>query len=356
MADPHSLGPLSGHPTDSDPTDSDPTDSDPTESGYPKVGARSGRDHAETVRNVADSPAALGRAGFAASWRRSLIHHKIDPAARSTVERVESVEARARREAAGLMMSIASPVLDRLARAACEAGCTVLLSDAGGLVLDERVRAGDADHFHGANLTPGADWSEGVEGTNGIGTCLAEQRPVVVWRDQHFRSSNTGLTCMGAPIFGAQGDLAGGIDVSSVRSDMSEGYARLVALTVQDAAQRIEADLFRASYEGARILSAGTGETAPQGVMLLAIDRDDLIVGATRAARRNLNIDPAVLGRLPAADLLEAGARNGFDAALRGEMSRALARSGGNVSAAARELGISRATFYRKAKAIGLEV
>ncbi len=41
---------------------------------------------------------------------------------------------------------------------------------------------------------------------------LAEQRPVVVWRDQHFRSTNTGLTCMGAPIFGAEGELAG-IDV-----------------------------------------------------------------------------------------------------------------------------------------------
>ncbi len=312
------------------------------------------RDHAETVRTIAGSANALGRAGFAASWRRSLLHHKIDPAMRSDHERLDAAAARARREASGVMLSIASPVLDRLARAACDAGCTVLLSDAGGLVLEERVRDGDADHFHGANLAPGTDWSEGAEGTNGIGTCLAEQRPVVVWRDQHFRSTNTGLTCMGAPIFGAEGELAGVIDVSSVRLDMTEGYARLIALTVQDAAQRIEADLFRASFEGARILSTGAGESAPQGVMLLAIDRDDLIVGATRAARRHLGIEAANMGRLPASDLLEAGAGNGLDAALRAEMSRALARTGGNVSAAARELGISRATFYRKAKSLGL--
>jgi len=207
-----------------------------------------------------------------------------------------------------------------------------------------------------SDLAPGTNWSEGAQGTNGIGTCLAEGRPVVVWRDQHFRATNTGLTCMGAPVFGATGELAGVIDVSSARGDMTEGYARLVALTVQDAAQRIEADLFRASYDGARILSTGAGETAPQGVMLLALDRDDLVIGATRAARRHLGIEDAQIGRLPANDLLELGLRGGLEEAQRAEMARALARSGGNVSAAARDLGIGRATFYRKAKALGLEV
>ncbi len=39
---------------------------------------------------------------------------------------------------------------------------------------------------------------------------------------------------------------------------------------------------------------------------------------------------------------------------MRAELHRALARAGGNVSAAARELGIGRATFYRKMKALGL--
>ncbi|MDF2142798.1 GAF domain-containing protein [Paenirhodobacter sp. CAU 1674] len=314
------------------------------------------RNHAEIVQSVVASSSALGRAGFAASWRRSLIHHKIDPGTPQPSERLSESEMRARREASGLLVQIATPVLDRLARAACDAGCTVLLSDASGLVLDERVRAGDARDFHASDLAPGTNWSEGAQGTNGIGTCLAEGRPVVVWRDQHFRATNTGLTCMGAPVFGATGELAGVIDVSSARGDMTEGYARLVALTVQDAAQRIEADLFRASYDGARILSTGAGESAPQGVMLLALDRDDLVIGATRAARRHLGIEDAQIGRLPANDLLELGLRGGLEEAQRAEMARALARSGGNVSAAARDLGIGRATFYRKAKALGLEV
>ncbi|KEO51678.1 GAF domain-containing protein [Thioclava pacifica] len=314
------------------------------------------RHHAEIVREVVSSPKSAGRAGFAASWRRSLLHHQIDPETTGRNDRLTEVEMRERREKAELMMRIASPVLDRLSRAAGDAGCTVLLSDAGGLVLDERLRDADMEDFHSSNLAPGSDWSEGAEGTNGIGTCLAEARPVTVWRDQHFRTRNTVLTCMGSPIFGAQGDLAGVIDVSSARADMTEGYARLVALTVQDAAHRIEADLFRASYEGARILSTGSGETGAQGVMLLALDRDDLVVGATRAARRHLGIEAGQIGQLPASDLLEQGLRNGLEEAQRAEMARALARNGGNVSAAARDLGIGRATFYRKAKALNLGV
>lgn len=315
------------------------------------------RNHADIVQSVVASSAAAGRAGFAASWRRSMIHHKLDPAKARPSERVAAGDIAARREELGLLLRIASPVLDRLARAACDAGCAVFLSDAEGMVLDERMREGDRRDFHGSNLAPGSDWSEGAEGTNGIGTCLAEGRAVTVWRDQHFRASNTGLTCMGSPVFGAAGELAGVIDVSSARADMTEGYARLVALTVQDAASRIEADLFRASFEGARILSTGGGETAPQGVMLLALDRDDLVIGATRAARRHLGLDEAQIGRLPANDLFDLGRKadlGALDEAQRAEMARALARSGGNVSAAARDLGIGRATFYRKAKALGL--
>jgi transcriptional regulator of acetoin/glycerol metabolism len=314
------------------------------------------RHHADIVREVVSSPKSAGRAGFAASWRRSLIHHKIDPAEMPHDARLTEAEVRARREASGLLLQIAAPVLDRLARAACDAGCTVLLSDAGGLILDERVHAGDVGAFHSSNLAPGSDWSEGAQGTNGIGTCLAEGRAVTVWRDQHFRSGNTGLTCMGAPVFGAQGDLAGVIDVSSAREDMTEGYASLVALTAQDAAHRIEGDLFRAAFQGARILSAGPGENAAQGVMLLALDRDDLVVGATRAARKYMEISPEQIGTTPANDLIGQGVRGGLQEAQRAAMARALARNGGNVSAAARDLGIGRATFYRKAKALELGV
>jgi len=36
-------------------------------------------------------------------------------------------------------------------------------------------------------------WSEDIEGTNGIGTCIAECRPITVHQTQHYRARHIGL-------------------------------------------------------------------------------------------------------------------------------------------------------------------
>ncbi len=52
----------------------------------------------------------------------------------------------------------------------------------------------------------------------------------------------------------------------------------------------------------------------------------------------------------PASDLLGGDAREHFDGVQRSVLQRALLRSQGNVSAAAKALGVSRATLHRKLK------
>ena len=94
------------------------------------------------------------------------------------------------------------------------------------------------------------------------------------------------------------------------------------------------------------VSAAGTPEA------LLAVDHDDRVVGATRAARRLLSIDDDLLAEAPNVDdLVNAteGARGDVLAeAERRTIVRALSRAGGNLSAAARLIGISRSTLYRK--------
>ncbi|WP_339112656.1 helix-turn-helix domain-containing protein [Thioclava sp. GXIMD2076] len=315
-----------------------------------------GERHSERIQSVIASSSAASRPGVAASWRRSFIHYKLDPSVRPGGERLSARELRLLQEEAGPMIRLAEAHLDRLAANVADAGCSVFLSDARGVVLAERIRAADMGGFQSCNLVAGTDWSEQAEGTNGIGTCAAEERPVTIWRDDHFRESNTALCCSGAPIFGASGALAGVIDVSSARHTLDAAYARLLASSVQETARRIEASLFRQAYEGARIVSLAEEGTGAQEIALLALDRDDLVIGANRAARRRLDLEEAQMGSLPASDLLDGAPRQGLADAQRAEMARALARTGGNVTAAARALGIGRATFYRKAKALGLEV
>jgi len=311
--------------------------------------------HADKVMENVYSAKAAATSRLAASWRRSAVTYGLDPRNKSAPERVGHSNLEQRREALGTFLELANPQLDQLFRMVGMTGCCVLLTDAEGVVLEERYAAADRDVFDSWGLSKGADWSEQAEGTNGIGTCLAEQRQLVVHRDEHFHSRNIAMSCMDAPVYGAKGEVIAALDVSSCRADQTEGYTRLIANAVAQTARQIETEYFRAAFAGARFVDVAGDR--PDEALLLAVDRDDLVIGATRAARRKLSLDADSFTRpRPAADVLGLGASSkGLEQAERAALRRALARSGGNASAAARSLGIGRATLYRRMKRLGLE-
>ena len=307
--------------------------------------------HADRVQAAVDGDAPA-RSALAASWRRSSALHRLDPAVQAAPLRLTDAELRDARERTGPLLHVATASLDRLYQAVGGVGCCVLLADRDGIPLDRRGAAGDDTTFRDWGLWTGTVWSEAAEGTNGIGTCIVEQRALTIHRDQHFFTRNTDLSCTTAPIFDHEGRLAAALDVSSCRADLTEAFVGLIAVAVQDAARRIEAEAFRAAFPDARVLVAPGAEKFGGG--LIAVDRDDLVIGATRAARLALGLSADALARpRPVADLL--GAPEGdLEAAERGALQRALARADGNASRAARALGISRATLYRKLERLGL--
>ncbi|MTH33151.1 GAF domain-containing protein [Paracoccus limosus] len=309
--------------------------------------------HEDRVAQASQSPAAVTR--LAASWRRSMVKHGLDPARPPKLRRLMERELIDRRERLGQFVAIARPQLDQLFQLVCPTGCNVLMTDAAGIVLEQRVNAADAETFRNWGLWAGTDWSEQAEGTNGIGTCLAEGRQVTIHRDEHFYSRNTGLSCMDAPIWGPDGRLIAALDVSSARADHTERWNGLIAAQVAQSARQIEAAYFRASFPGARIVTA-TVEGAEDSALLLAVDKDDLAIGANRAARRAFGLEKeGQLRPRPASDLLgRDDDATGFEKAERAAVIRALARAEGNVSAAARALGVGRATLYRRMQRLGI--
>ncbi len=253
-------------------------------------------------------------------------------------------------------IAVARPQLDQLFQLVCPTGCNLLLTDAQGIVLEHRVSQGDAATFRGWGLWRGMDWSEEVQGTNGIGTCLAEGRQVTIHRDEHFYARNTGLSCMDAPIWGPDGRLIAALDISSARTDHTERLNALIAAQVAHSARAIEAAFFRVSFPGARIVTPEAVGTE-DGSLLLAVDKDDLAIGANRAARRAFGLEKeGQLRPRPASDLLgRQDEATGFERAERAAVIRALARAEGNVSAAARALGVGRATLYRRMARLGID-
>ena len=311
--------------------------------------------HADHVREVALSKSASGRSSLAASWARSLKHYGLAPEATTETARVGAAALRHCRDSSGRLLHVSTPVVNRLHGSLSMSGCGVLLCDAKGVVLEQRTPAGDDRAFKAAGLCNGAIWSEATEGTNGIGTCIAEERAVTVFRDQHFRDCNTMMSCMGAPIFDDGGRLAAVLDVSSCRSDLNHALAAMIAQMVAEAARQIEADFFQSAFAQQRIIR-GKGD-GQHSAVLLAVDADDLVVGATRGARKAYGLeDLSFAAPRPADEILGDAKRRGIglESAERRELKRAIARANGNMSAAARALGISRASLYRRAERLGV--
>ncbi|NIJ38590.1 transcriptional regulator of acetoin/glycerol metabolism [Sphingopyxis panaciterrae] len=308
--------------------------------------------HADQVFDTVRSPRRAAVSPVAASWCRSALHHRLDPASEGKRELLDARAIADKREAHEPLLAVAIPVLDQMFRAVGRSGCGVILSDASGAILDHRVGDGDRDAFAEAGLVTGGRWSEAEEGTNGIGTCLFEDKPVIIHRDQHFASRNIDISCMDAPVHDPHGRLIAALDVSSCRDDHGPAMAEAVAALVRDAARRIERDYFCRHFEGARIIFLGD---APAGWELLAADRDDLVIGASRAARQRLGVTDAMLERpRPVAQLMGGDAAPSFEQADRTILRQALAQAGGNASEAARLLGIGRATLYRRMARAGL--
>ncbi len=313
--------------------------------------------HCDRVHETVDSGSAAAKSRVAASWRRSSVLHGLDPSSQRVSAAEEATSVRQRLERLGRFVDIAQPNLDRLFSLVGKSGCGVVLTDCDGVVLDHRYAPADVSSFESWGLRLGSDWSEAREGTNGIGTCLVEAAAVTIHRDEHFMAKNIAMSCIDAPIFGANGELVAALDVSSARADHTEAINDLISAMVLETARRIEVENFRAAHGGARIIFGEQHSKDAEGAVLLAVDADDIVIGATRKARKVFGLSQTgAFDPFPAADILGAdGDCRGFEKAERAAVVRALTREKGNVSRAALALGISRATLYRHMRRLGLE-
>lgn len=294
---------------------------------------------------------------IATSWRRCLLSHRLDPESGAPPALLSGPEVRHARGYMGRSLRAAEPELDQLYGLVHGLGYHVLLTDRAGVVVERRIPEGDETGCRRWSLWTGAVWHENVEGTNGVGTCLAERRPVTVHREQHFRHRHTALTCTVAPLFDVAGQVVGALDASSFRPDPRGRVIPLVMAAVRDTAKRIEKACFHDFF--ARSLVLALPEQADDAsISLLALDSERRIIGATHGARLALGLDgQAPIGSLVLDDLLFAPARSEANSFADGErivVLGALRQSRGNVTAAASILGVSRATLHRKIRRLGL--
>lgn len=310
--------------------------------------------HADRVLEAVRSPTQAAMSMLVASWRRSLVRHKLDPAKPLKSDFVSESELKILRESDAPLLRVSHSTLDRLFRSVQMAGCCVALTNSKGVILEQRLTSYDQIDFTNMGLANGRSWGEGHVGTNAIGTCLYEGKAVTIYRDQHFLETNAQISCMSAPIYDPFGRLVGALDISNCRSDFTPVMADMALALVLDAAQQIEISFFHHQFSSGRIICVL--EDMQSGPAMLAIDQDNIVIGATRTARKHLQIDDKILSQGRSLDqFLGHKTDPSFLGAERAVLRQALASCSGNASNAAKQLGIGRATFYRRMARAGLK-
>ncbi|MHA6618485.1 sigma-54-dependent Fis family transcriptional regulator [Pseudonocardia sp. DLS-67] len=176
------------------------------------------------VSFLLDEPVQRGvvREPILASWSRSLAWHvpadhielpydDIDP---------DSLLARA-----------AGPVLSDVSDQFATEPVSVILCDAGGVVLDRRTAdTGLEKHLDRVLLRPGFSYAERHVGTNGIGSALEGGGPAQVFGHEHYVEHLEDLACAGVPVrHPGTGRVLGVVDITCWHTNAGAMMAAAVA-------------------------------------------------------------------------------------------------------------------------------
>ncbi|MES2635210.1 MAG: helix-turn-helix domain-containing protein [Pseudomonadota bacterium] len=320
------------------------------------------------------------------SWRRCMARGR-RPDEHLAFDVLPAQAARRATDAGHELVQVARPVLDQLSRAIASTRYFAILTDANGIVVDVGGSIDRSDARAHLITRIGVDLSEAAVGTTAIGAALAEHQPVWLHRGEHFFRDTSVYSCAGAPFFGPDGHCAGMLDLTGVETIERPELKHLAAQAARSienalAMARPHALLLRLNWPGHAIGDDTDG--------LIALDGDGCVVGANPAARQMVSVltEPRP-GRLHCSELFAMPMEMLFDSAglehplevplwsglrlqvlscapgqpVQGRQStramplrdveaalirKAVDEARGNVMQAARALGISRATVYRK--------
>ena len=249
----------------------------------PSIGKVSPADRVELSESSENSPSQFEE--VSESWRRCLVDYHVDAKSCSKPNVVTQGELSASREPVAKILVQAQDEIDRLYAIVRQQAYVVLFCNSDGVAVHHRGDETRADEFKRWGIWLGGVWSERVEGTNGIGTCIADQRPVLVHCSQHYRSQHAQLSCAGAPIFDPQGQLVAVLDVSKVHRDLENQPFSLVLEATAVSARAIEERIFREHFRHAWTIAAALPDDNGSA-LLLAVDDYQRILGADRIARK----------------------------------------------------------------------
>jgi transcriptional regulator of acetoin/glycerol metabolism len=226
---------------------------------------------------------------IARSWQRCLKEHHLDPADHHEPVLIGRTELLARQERTARLLNIAKLEMASLYQQVAGSGYAILLADPDGVVLNY---IGDPQFTSAAarsGMQNGAVWSEPAQGTNGMGTCLIEKKPLVVHHNEHFFVANTFLTCAAAPIFSPQEELLAVLNAAG-ESSMAQQHTKAL---VNMSAQMIENRLFLCAYKDRLLIRFHSRPefVSTLGEGAIAFDGEGAVQAVNRSAVIQLGVE-----------------------------------------------------------------
>lgn len=320
------------------------------------------------------------------SWRRCLAQGQ-RPQDRVAFDVLPEQQMRRTAEANRVLVDAARPVLEQLGRAIASTRYFAILTNEQGIVVDAHGAIDRHDPRASLITRIGVDLSERSVGTTAIGAALTELQPVWLHRGEHFYNDTGCYSCAGAPLFGPDGLCVGMLDLTGIDASERPELKHLVAQSARSIENALTLSrphrlVLRVNWPGRLLGDDDDG--------LICLDADGWVTGSNAAARQmvaalSTSADEPVhcsemfaqpweplfdlalhaADQLPVEVPLWSGLRltclpqaAGDPPSGHGRMPlrdveialirKAVSEARGNVMEAARALGISRATVYRK--------
>ena len=320
------------------------------------------------------------------SWRRCLALGR-RPDERVQFDVLPAQATRRAEESGHALLQAARPVMSRLSRAIAGSRYFAVLTDANGTVVGVDGAIDRSDRRASLITRIGVDLSERAVGTTAIGAALAELQPVWLHRGEHFFHATSCYSCAGAPLFGPDGRCVGMLDLTGIDAAERPELKHLVAQSARSIENALTLTqphrlVLRLNWPGRLLGDDDDG--------LLCLDEDGWVTGSNGAARQMIpTLAAATDGPVHCSELFAQPWEPLFDGARHAEqppvdvplwsglrltclpqaagearagagtrmplreveialIRKAVSDARGNVMEAARALGISRATVYRK--------
>jgi sigma-54 dependent transcriptional regulator, acetoin dehydrogenase operon transcriptional activator AcoR len=347
----------------------------------------------------------LSEPWIARSWQRCMASGQ-RPDQTVVFDVVPAQAQRRSEEANHSLLTAARPALKKLGHAITDTRYFAILTNADGVVVDVSGPIDRRDARASAIARIGVDLSERCVGTTAISAALTELQPIWLHRGEHFFNGNAAYSCAGAPLFGPDGQCVGMLDLTGIEVDERPELKHLVAQSARSienalTVARAHSLLVRLNWPGRQLGDESDG--------LVCLDADGWVTGANQTARQMVSslsdasrgdgngsgpepVHSSELFAMPFEMLFDSAGRDAYGepapmdvplwsglrlnaisqtkvhrsgatpsqwGALGADnhslrdveialIRKAVSQAKGNVMQAARELGISRATVYRK--------